>query len=196
MARSLNVVQDGVEKASKVSPRQGKWATPREIDLKTNPKQTPLQSILSELVKDSRIEKKAGQLLYRPQQGAGPGGQGKGLDPRDKPDRGGKDRWHPRRPPKKPDGKKPDRPDRREPPHKPDRDEIAERERRRKRDEMERRRKEPPKSKKPWVHPKDKKSKGRRDVGKTIARGVATRAVASGISQGIAPRAITTAVLM
>jgi hypothetical protein len=56
---------------------------------------------------------------------------------------------------------------------------------------MERRNQKPPVRKKPFVHPKDKKS-GRRDIGKTIARGVATRAVASGISQGIAPRAITT----
>jgi hypothetical protein len=195
---SLNVVQTGVEKASKVSHRSGKWATPKEIDLKTNPKQTPLQQLLTQLVKDSRIEKKSGMLLYRPQKGAGPGGQGEGIPDRGKPDRG--DRWKPRRPDgKKPgrrdDGKKPDRPDRRDKPHKPDRDDAAERERRRKRDEIERRRREAAKAKKKFVHPKDRKSKGRRDVSRTIARGVATRAVASGISQGIAPRAIQTAIL-
>jgi hypothetical protein len=201
MAKSLNVVHEAVEKASKVSPRDGKWATPKEIDVKATPKQTALQSSLAELVRDSRIEKMSGRLLYRPQQGAGPGGKGE-SDYHKEPgkDRGGKDRWHPRRP----DGKKPGRRDDGKPDggKKPGRrgdgkpsDDPAERERQRKRDYMNKSKKTGRMHKK-FVHPKDRKS----NLGRTIARGVGTQAVSAGIGQSIgqqtATKAITSSILM
>ena len=193
--KSLNAVHEGVEKASKVSPRQGKWATPKEIDLKTSPKQPSLQSMLTELVKDSRIEKKSGMLLYRPQQGAGGGtGAGKsGEHGKDKGKERGKDKGKgkPHRPPphKKPgnDGRrhgKPIRHDRPPRPRKPEGD--PERERRRKIDEMRR-------------QEKIRRGRNSRSVSKTIARGVATRAVGQGLASGVGQsvsRNITTSILM
>jgi hypothetical protein len=186
MARSLNVVQDGVEKASKVSPRSGKWATPKEIDLKTSPKQTPLQSLLTQLVKDSRIEKKAGTLLYRPQQGAG-GGEGKGHKERGDDDRGkdrGKD-WkdpddgkYPRKYPDKPTGRRRGKPS-----------DDADRERRNKieQDRERRRREEAAKN--------GKKKPGRRELSKTVARGVVAQAVAGSVARQAAQKAVYTAIL-
>ena len=77
--KNLNVVEKGVEKASRASKRKGKWATIPEIRSKTLPAQDDLPLLLKELFKRDRIEKKKNVLMYRPKRWlAGGGGYGSG----------------------------------------------------------------------------------------------------------------------
>ena len=71
-------VNSGLKKASKESRREGKWANPPEVrNESVVPRVVNVRIVLDQLVKESRAEKKKGELLYRPT-GGGVGGIGFG----------------------------------------------------------------------------------------------------------------------
>ncbi len=168
--KGLNAVDDGVSKASRVSKRDGRWANIPEIKAKTYPPQQSMGSLLRELVKEARIEKKTGMLLYRPQRGAGGGGEGKGdgyrsPDPYDSP-RGGKDTYTTRG---QDDGGKTS---------------DADRERQSKRDLVNKSHRR-----------RHGKKSGRRDLARTVARGAMTQGIGSSVASQAATRSITSSIL-
>ena len=69
--KGATTVQSAVRKASKVSKRKGKWANQPEIKHKIASKtfKEPVLPILKYLVKQDRIEKKKGFMLWRPKGG-------------------------------------------------------------------------------------------------------------------------------